>query len=61
MGKITLSLAMLLLLTKERPETASLQEEEEGTCGAKELKKNLVDIKTVLASKVQKLWFFSLF
>lgn len=56
MGKITLSLAMLLLLTKERPETASLQEEEKGTWGAKELKKNLV-----LASKVQKLWFFSLF
>lgn len=52
---------MLLLLTMERPETASLQEEEEGTWGAKELKKNLVGIKTVLASKVQKLWFFSLF
>lgn len=47
----------MLLLTKQRPETTSLQGKEEGTWGAKELKKNLLDIKTVLASKIQKLDF----
>lgn len=45
------SLAMLLLFTKERPETTSLQGQKEGTWGAKDLKKNLLDIKTVLVSK----------
>lgn len=45
---------------KGRAETASLQEEEENTQGAKELKEKLVHSKPVLFSKPQKLWGFSL-
>lgn len=52
---------MRLLHTKGKAEMASLQEEEESTQGAKELKENLVDRKTVSVSKTQKVWVFSLF
>lgn len=45
----------MVLLTKRG--LKPLQEKKEGTWGAKELKKNL-DTKTILAFKVQKLWFF---
>jgi len=51
-----------LLRTEGKAETTSLQEGEGSTQGAQQPEENLVDRKTMLASKTQKLWgFFSLF